>query len=49
MLRVIASLLPKDLSLNVSKQDHFRDEQLISRPKLVPDHSLERVGSTDQA
>jgi hypothetical protein len=28
-LRVIASLLPKDLNLNLSKYDRLTDEQLI--------------------
>jgi hypothetical protein len=28
-LRVIASLLPKDLNLNLSKYDHLTDEQLM--------------------
>jgi hypothetical protein len=30
-LKVIASLLPRDLNLNVSKYDHLSDEQLIMR------------------
>ena len=34
-LKVIASLLPKDLNLNVSKYDHLTDEQLIMRLEFL--------------
>jgi hypothetical protein len=34
-LKVIASLLPRDLNLNVSKYDHLSDEQLIMRLRIL--------------
>ena len=34
-IKVIASLLPKDLNLNVSKYDHLSDEQLIVRLRVL--------------
>jgi hypothetical protein len=36
---LIASLLPKDLNLNVSKYDHLTDEQLIVRLKILTEQA----------
>jgi hypothetical protein len=43
-LKVIASLLPKDLNLNVSKCDHLTDEQLIVRLRMVTEQAAPILG-----
>jgi hypothetical protein len=43
-LKVIASLLPKDLNLNVSKYDHLTDEQLIMRLRVLTEQAAPLVG-----
>jgi hypothetical protein len=49
-LKVIASLLPKDLNLNVSKYDHLTDEQLISRLRVLSKQAAPLIGRlVDQA
>ena len=48
-LKVIASLLPKDLNLNVSKYDDLTDEQLLRLGSVCPsplDSSATGVSST---
>jgi hypothetical protein len=41
---VIASLLPKDLNLNVSKYDHLTDEQLIVRLRVLSEQASPLIG-----
>jgi hypothetical protein len=41
---VIASLLPKDLNLNVSKYDHLTDEQLIVRLRVLTKQAAPILG-----
>ena len=43
-LKVIASLLPKDLNLNVSKCDHLTDEQLIVRLRVLTEQAAPLIG-----
>jgi hypothetical protein len=43
-LKVIASLLPKDLNLNVSRYDHLTDEQLISRLRVLSKQAAPLIG-----
>jgi hypothetical protein len=43
-LKVIASLLPKDLNLNVSKYDHLTDEQLIVRLRMLTEQAATILG-----
>jgi hypothetical protein len=43
-LKVIASLLPKDLNLNVSKYDHLTDEQLIVRLRMLTEQAAPILG-----
>jgi hypothetical protein len=43
-LKVIASLLPKDLNLNVSKYDHLTDEQLIVRLRILTEQVAPILG-----
>ena len=43
-LKVIASLLPKDLHLNVSKYDHLTDEQLIVRLRMLTEQAAPLIG-----
>src|SRR4051794_7874149 len=38
-IKVIASLLPKDLNLNFTKYDHLTDEQLIVRLRIVTEQA----------
>ena len=40
----IASLLPKDLNLNVSKCDHLTDEQLIVRLRMLTEQAAPILG-----
>ena len=41
---MIASLLPKDLNLNVSKYDHLTDEQLILRLRMLTEQAAPLIG-----
>jgi hypothetical protein len=41
---VIASLLPKDLNLNVSKHDHLADEQPITRLRMLTKQAEPLIG-----
>lgn len=34
-LKVVASILPKDLNVNINQTDHMTDEQLIERIRLL--------------
>jgi hypothetical protein len=43
-IKVIASLLPKDLNLNVSKYDHLTDEQLIVRLRMLTEQAAPFLG-----
>ena len=43
-LKVIASLLPRDLNLNVSKYDHLSDEQLIMRLRILTEQAAPILG-----
>jgi hypothetical protein len=43
-LKVIASLLPRDLNLNVSKYDHLSDEQLIMRLRILTEQAAPIFG-----
>ena len=43
-LKVIASLVPKDLNLNVSKYDHLTDEQLIVRLRMLTEQASPILG-----
>jgi hypothetical protein len=43
-LKVIASLLPKDLNLNVTKYDDLTDEQLIVRLKILTEQAASTLG-----
>jgi hypothetical protein len=43
-LKVIASLLPKDLNLNVTKYDHLTDEQLIMRLRVLTEQAAPLIG-----
>jgi hypothetical protein len=43
-IKVIASLLPKDLNLNVSKYDHLSDEQLIVRLRVLTEQAAPLIG-----
>ena len=43
-IKVIASLLPKDLNLNVSKYDHLTDAQLISRLRTLTKQAEPLIG-----
>ena len=43
-LKVIASLLPKDLNLNVSKYDDLTDEQLIMRLRILTEQAAPLIG-----
>jgi hypothetical protein len=48
-LKVVASLLPKDLNLNVRKYDDLTDQQLIVRLRLVTEQAAPLIGRlTDQ-
>ena len=43
-LRVISSLLPKDLNLNVTKYDDLTDEQLIMRLRVLTEQAAPLIG-----
>src|SRR6187397_293268 len=43
-IKVIASLLPKDLNLNVTKYDHLSDEQLIMRLRVLTEQAAPLIG-----
>jgi hypothetical protein len=43
-IKVIASLLPKDLNLSVTRYDHLTDEQLIVRLKILTEHAAPILG-----
>jgi hypothetical protein len=43
-LKIIASLLPRDLNLNVSKYDHLSDEQLIMRLRILTEEAAPIFG-----
>jgi hypothetical protein len=41
---VVASLLPKDLNLSVTKYDDLTDEQLIMRLRLLTQQAVPLIG-----
>lgn len=43
-LKIIAALLPKDLNLNVSKNDDLTDEQLIMRLRILTEQAAPIIG-----
>ena len=43
-IKVVASLLPRDLNLNVSKCDHLTDEQLIVRLRMLTEQAAPILG-----
>jgi hypothetical protein len=43
-IKVVASLLPKDLNLNVSKYDDLTDEQLIVRLRTLTKQAEPLIG-----
>lgn len=51
-LKVVASILPRDLNINVNQTDHLTDEQLIERIRALdatirPFLEIEGTGGTD--
>lgn len=51
-LKVVASILPRDLNVNINQTDHMTDEQLIERIRSLdaairPFLALEGEGGTD--
>lgn len=50
-LKVVASILPKDLNVNINQTDHMTDEQLVERIRSLdaairPFLEIERAGGT---
>jgi hypothetical protein len=48
-LRTIASLLPRDLNLNVNNLDHLTDEQLLTRLRTLTEQVAPLLSNLDEA
>jgi hypothetical protein len=48
-IKVIASLLPKDLNLNVNNLDHLTDAQLLARLRSLTEQAAPLLATLDEA
>jgi hypothetical protein len=48
-IKVVASLLPKDLNLNVNNLDHLTDAQLLARLRSLTKQAAPLLATLDEA